>query len=282
LKGRTRTTTSLKVRRISPDGDSRRSDRVVAEEPLEIRVEGSREGTATAVSVTMRTPGHDFELAAGFLAGEGLLRSRKDLKEITYCQDGEVQEYNVVSVRYCDPEPPKVDRLERHFYTSSSCGVCGKASLESVEALGCVALPLGAPDLDPSILASLPDRMRPAQPVFQRTGGIHAAALFEPGGALLLAREDVGRHNAVDKVVGARLLAGEEVGNADCVLVVSGRVSFEIVQKAAMAGIPALVAVGAPTSLAVDLANRFRITLVGFARAGSLNVYADAGRIGGV
>lgn len=281
MKGRTRSTTSVKVRRISPEGDSRRSDRVVAEEPLEIRVEGSREGTARAVSVTMRTPGHDFELAAGFLAGEGLLNSRRDLKEITFCQDGEVQEYNVVSVRYVDPEPPEVDRLERHFYTSSSCGVCGKASLESVEALGCVALPPASPALDPTVLASLPDRMRPAQPVFQRTGGIHAAALFDPSGRLLVAMEDVGRHNAVDKVVGARLLGGDEARNAESVLVVSGRVSFEIVQKAAMAGIPALVAVGAPTSLAVDLAERFRITLVGFARAGSLNVYADAERITG-
>lgn len=268
------------MRRISGAEDVRRSDRVVSEEPLEIRVEGTAEGTRRTVSVTMRTPGHDFELAAGFLAGEGLLPSRDALRDITYCQDGEVQEYNVVSVRFATAAPPGVERLERHFYTSSACGVCGKASLEAVESLGCAPLPAGHPSLDPETLASLPDRMRDAQPVFERTGGIHAAALFDPSGDLLLAREDVGRHNAVDKVVGARLLAGEEPGNLDAVLVVSGRVSFEILQKAAMAGIPAVVAVGAPTSLAVEMARRFRITLAGFARMGSLNIYSDAGRIG--
>ena len=264
------------VRRISQDGESSRLDRVVAEEPLEIRVEGSGGAPAKSVSVTMRTPGHDFELSAGFLAGEGLLGSRRDLREITYCQDAAAQEYNVVSVRFVGAVPPGLDRLERNFYTSSACGVCGKASLEFVEALGCTALAPGTPALDPATLVSLPDRMREAQPVFDRTGGIHAAGLFNSRGDLLLVREDVGRHNAVDKIVGARLLSGEPPISGDEVLVVSGRVSFEILQKAAMARIPVVVAVGAPTSLAVDLARRFRITLVGFARNGGMNVYADA------
>ena len=279
MRGRTKTTTKTSVRRISREGESSRTDRVVTEEPLEIRVEGSKGAPAKSVSVTMRTPGNDFELAAGFLAGEGLVRSRGDLREITYCQDVDLQEYNVVSVRYAAPMPPDLDRLERNFYTSSACGVCGKASLESVEALGCDPLPSGNPILDPHVLMGLPDRMREAQPVFDRTGGIHAAGLFRSDGTVLLVREDVGRHNAVDKVVGARILSGEPEIIGDEVLVVSGRVSFEILQKAAMARIPVVVAVGAPTSLAVELARRFQITLAGFARGGGMNVYTDSGRI---
>jgi FdhD protein len=253
---------------------------VVVEEPLEIRLEhgphAARE--SRSVSVTMRTPGHDFELAAGFLHGEGILESVSALLDITYCQDEGPQEYNVVRVRLAAGTVPALDRLERNFYTSSACGVCGKASLESVEIMGCAPLQAGTPSIEPAVLASLPDRLREHQGVFAKTGGLHAAGLFDPGGNLLVAREDVGRHNAVDKVVGERLLA-RRLPAGDGILVVSGRVSFEIVQKAVMAGIPALVAVGAPSSLAIDLAERFGMTLVGFARGEGFNLYTDAGRV---
>lgn len=270
----------MKIRRFSPGASASRQDRVVVEEPLEIRLEhgppGGRE--SRSVSVTMRTPGHDFELAAGFLHGEGILSSAAAVTDITYCQDQGPQEYNVVRVRLAPGIRPDLDRLERNFYTSSACGVCGKASLESVEVMGCAPLPAGAPLLDPEMVAGLPDELREHQGVFAKTGGLHAAGLFTPAGDLLVAREDVGRHNAVDKVVGERLLA-RRLPVDQGVLVVSGRASFEIVQKAVMAGIPALVAVGAPSSLAVDLADRFGMTLIGFARSEGFNVYADAGRM---
>jgi len=270
------------VSRLTDSGLVERKDVVTVEEPLEIRVEFTRNGVleTCAVSVTMRTPGDDFELAAGFLYGEGLLRSREDLAEISYCQSDEPQAYNIVIVKlrpevFFDP-----DALSRNFYMSSSCGVCGKASLEAVEVRGCKRLPDEGLSLDPEILSGLPEKLRAQQGLFDRTGGIHAAGRFDEAGELLSVREDVGRHNAVDKVVGQAFLDAE-LPMGRTILVVSGRSSFEIMQKALAAGIPLVVAVGAPSSLAVDLARGFNMTLLGFTRSDGFNVYAGAERIAG-
>lgn len=255
-------------------------DVVAVEEPMEIRLDfpaGERR-TELPVSVTMRTPGDDFLLAAGFLFGEGIVHDRAAILDLRYCRDVTPQEFNVVTVRVRDPVDPAL--LTRNFYMTSSCGVCGKASIEAVEVQGCTTLPRGDLSLTAMTILDMPDRLREAQAVFERTGGLHAAGLFDPSGSVVDVREDVGRHNAVDKVVGAALLDGR-VPLDDHVLVVSGRASFEIVQKAAVAGIPALVAVGAPSSLAVDLADRFGLTLVGFVRGGAFNVYTGADRVEG-
>jgi FdhD protein len=225
----------------------------------------------------MRTPGSDFDLCAGFLHAEGILRTRRDLSEMTYCQDGP-QEFNVVEVRLRPGTPVDPGLFTRNFYTTSSCGVCGKASLESVEVQGCQVLPRGGLAVDGAVIPELPDRLREAQGVFERTGGLHAAGLFDAAGELQSVKEDVGRHNAVDKVLGEAFLAGG-LPLGDRLLVVSGRTSFEILQKALMAGVPVVVAVGAPSSLAVDLAHRFGLTLVGFARDGGFNVYAGEERV---
>ena len=253
---------------------------MAVEEPLEIRVETLEAGrrVSRSVSVTMRTPGHDFELAAGFLFAEGILRFRDQVREIAYCSAEEPQEYNLVSVRLREGVVLDPGLLSRNFYTSSSCGVCGKASLEAVEIKGCEPLVSGALRLEGDLVARLPEVLRGGQAAFQRTGGIHAAGLFDAGGGLRTLREDVGRHNAVDKVVGHALLEGETPLH-ERVLVVSGRTSFEIMQKALVAGIPVVVAVGAPSSLAVDMARRFNMTLVGFARGAVFNVYAGGERI---
>lgn len=250
------------------------------EEPLEIRVETVEGGRqrSRSVSVTMRTPGHDFELAAGFLYGESLLRDRDQVREIAYCRPGEPQEYNVVSVRLKEGVSVDPDLLTRNFYTSSSCGVCGKASLEALEIRGGEALPSGTLFAEAALLARLPDLLREGQEAFRRTGGLHAAGIFDAGGGLQALREDVGRHNAVDKVVGHAFLEGG-LPVRHGILVVSGRTSFEIMQKAMAAGIPMVVAVGAPSSLAVDMARRFNMTLVGFARASGFNVYAGGERV---
>jgi FdhD protein len=253
---------------------------VAVEEPLEIRVEFLRRGRRErrSVSVTMRTPGEDFELAAGFLFSEGFLSSPGQVREISYCRTEGPQEYNVVSVRLWDEVPFDPALLNRNFYTSSSCGVCGKASLEAVERKGCEPVPADTLSLDPSLVLRLPDVLRENQTAFRRTGGLHAAGLFDSGGELRLLREDVGRHNAVDKVVGGAFLDGL-LPLGDHVLTVSGRTSFEIMQKAVSAGIPVVVAVGAPSTLAVDMAKRFNMTLVGFARDGGFNIYAGGARI---
>jgi FdhD protein len=247
---------------------------------LEIRVEfGSPSSRASKnVAVTMRTPGHDFELAAGFLSSEGILSNRREVSEISYCQSEGPQEYNVVSVRLRPEVSFDPTRLERNFYTSSSCGVCGKASIESVEVKGCSPLPLGDLRLDAAAIDTLPDHLRSSQSLFDRTGGLHAAGLFGADGTLEFSREDVGRHNAVDKVVGAGFLDGG-LPFSEKILVVSGRTSFEILQKSVAAGLPMVVAVGAPSSLAVDLAREFNVTLVGFARGGGFNVYTAQERI---
>jgi len=243
---------------------------LTTEEPLEIRV--GVDGAQHSLAVTMRTPGHDFELAAGFLFSEGVIAGRKVIDRIRYCADP--QNYNVVTVDLVAGTTFDPARFSRHVYTTSSCGVCGKASLELVRASlppAAARRPVAPPPAE--FLCALPAKLREAQPVFARTGGLHAAALFNGDGKLLLLREDVGRHNAVDKLVGARLL-GDKLPAADTILLVSGRASFELVQKAVMAGIPVFAAIGAPSSLAVDLAREFGVTLVGFLREGRYNIYA--------
>ena len=249
---------------------------------MEVRLEvPGDEGTREhPVSVTMRTPGDDFELAAGFLFTEGVVTDPRAVADVRYCRDVEPQEYNVVTASLRDPGAFDAASLTRNFYVTSSCGVCGKASLESVEVMGCQAVPDGTLAIHEADLRALPARLRSAQLVFDRTGGIHAAGLFDPDGGITLVREDVGRHNAVDKVVGALVLSGGLPGSARG-LVVSGRSSFEILQKAAMAGFPMVVAVGAPSSLAVTFARRFNMTLVGFAKSDGYNVYSGDERIRG-
>jgi FdhD protein len=273
---------AVRVDRVRGGSRSAVKDRVAVEEPMEIRMDlpGPDGQVAThQVAVTMRTPGDDFELAVGFLFSEGLLEGRGDVASVTYCTGPETQEYNVVSVRLRPGASFDPALLNRNFYTTSSCGVCGKASLEAVEVRGCPVFPEGSgPTLDPEILRTLPDRLREKQGVFDRTGGLHAAALVDPEGTLQVVREDVGRHNAVDKVVGHELLEGR-LPAEDRLLLVSGRASFEILQKALTAGIPTVAAVGAPSSLAVDLARQFGMTLVGFLGPSGYNVYAGSERI---
>lgn len=262
------------------DGLERRADRVAAEEPLEIRLL-TRFGDRPllhSVAVTMRTPGHDEELAMGFLFSEGLVSSRRSITEVARCAREGEQHFNVVEVRLAPGIAFDPALLDRRFSVSSSCGVCGKASLDTLSARGLEALPLGDFTVSADSLQRLPDRLREAQDVFDSTGGLHAAGLFDADGARRCVREDVGRHNAVDKVVGWALLGGTFPLDRH-VLVVSGRASFEILQKTAAARIPVLVAVGAPSSLAVQLARRFRVTLVGFARESGFNVYSRAERL---
>lgn len=280
-----RVTERRRIVRIRDGVVSTRPDTLVAEEPLEIRLNGK------PLAITMRTPGDDFALAAGFLVSEGVLGSPEELANIVYCagatEDG-ANTYNVVDVRLAPGVPVPDIALERNVYTTSSCGLCGKASLEAVRTTARWAVedpagPVGevgdpAMRLEPEVLAGLPDRLRAAQRVFERTGGLHAAALFSPDGELLDIREDVGRHNAVDKLVGRALQQGA-LPLRDAVLMVSGRASFELAQKAVMAGIPVLAAVSAPSSLAVDLAAETGLTLVGFLRGTSMNVYAGEQRL---
>jgi FdhD protein len=224
----------------------------------------------------MRTPGGDFELAAGFLFTEGLIAGRDDVRRVSYCEDlapGE-QHYNVVTVELT--RRFDADAVRRSFVANSSCGICGKATLDDVE-VHCAPIAPG-PEVEGDAILAMPHALRRAQRVFEETGGLHAAGLFAPGGKLLALREDVGRHNAVDKIVGESLLAGD-LPLAGRVLQVSGRVGFEIVQKAARAGIPVISAVGAPSSLSVEAADRLGMTLVGFVRDERFNVYAHPERI---
>jgi FdhD protein len=268
------------VRRIQIDamrGGELRSheDLVVVEEPLEIRLARLTEpGPGRAISITMRTPGHDVELAVGFLHGEGLIRSRDDIASARICGPSS----NVVRVELAADVPLDLARLERNFYTSSSCGVCGKASLEAVNEMLPIRPVGSAIQISVGLLGTLVVRARAAQDVFRDTGGLHASSLFDVRGNLLATYEDVGRHNALDKLVGARLLEGA-LPLSECVLLLSGRASFELLQKAAAAGVPVVAAVGAPSSLAIDLAERTGILLVGFLRDESFNVYTHRERL---
>lgn len=278
----TRTTPAL-VRVLDDGRATSRSDVVVTEEPLEIRLfAGSPPGQARTIGITMRTPGADFELAAGFLHTEGVVATRRDIRRIDYCHDvaPTEQRYNVVTVHLAADVLPELSSLERYGTITSACGVCGKASVDSLERRGVVALdPSAGPRVAAATLYGLPDALRAAQSTFAVTGGLHAAGLFTVDGDLFCAREDVGRHNAVDKAVGWALLKDRQADLASAVLVVSGRAGFEIVQKAAAAGIPVVCAVSAPSSLAVQTATRFGITLVGFLRGRRANVYAAGDRV---
>ncbi len=273
-------TTGAFVRVLDGSEQATRDDLVATEEPLEIRVEAG--GEVRSVAVTMRTPGSDFELAAGFLRTEGVIGARSDVLRIASCGEGPLgpqSRLNVVTVHLAAATLPALGALERYGVVSSACGVCGKASLEALAARGVEPLPPGSPRVERETLFSLADSLREAQGSFAATGGLHAAGLFTPAGDRLCVREDVGRHNAVDKVVGWALLRGGPRARDGSVLVVSGRAGFEIVQKAAAARIPVVCAVSAPSSLAVETAAAFGITLVGFLRDRRANVYAGAERL---
>jgi len=271
-------TARVDVRRFDEASSRTRRDAVAVEEPLEIRLSVPGHGEH-AVAVTMRTPGADFELAAGFLFSEGLIHQRRDVTDLRYCTDVEPQEYNIVTAHLRRGAPFDPASLTRNFYTTSSCGVCGKASLDAVEVKGCLPLPDGGVRLAPEAIRGMPARIRERQAVFDRTGGLHAAGLFGPGGEAGSLAEDVGRHNAVDKIIGGAFLEdGLPLG--DHAMAVSGRASFEILQKALAAGVRAVVAVGAPSSLAVDLARRFNMTLIGFTKPDGFNVYTGSERVG--
>lgn len=266
----------------SKPGSTRKRDVAAVEEPLEIRIgfELAGEPAEKSISVTMRTPGRDRELAAGFLFGEGMIGGGEDLVgfERVGGEGDDASDGNILRVQVAEDVELDLGSLERHFYTTSSCGVCGKASIEALDVQNCPTLEPAEMALDPDLVCALPDRLRGAQSVFDDTGGIHAAGLFAPDGRLLDVQEDVGRHNAMDKLVGARLL-DEAIPLEQTIVVLSGRASFELLQKALMAHIPVVVAVGAPSSLAIDVAGSFGATLVGFARGGRFNVYTHGDRL---
>lgn len=252
-----------------------RADTLAVEEPLEIRIAGR------AIAVTMRTPGDDFDLVAGFAFTEGLITDPDHLVGLRYCagaDDTGRNTYNVIDLVVSDDAPPIDDGAARNFYTTSSCGVCGKASIDAVTVRSRFDLHADTVAVTPTFLSVLPGKLRDAQKVFERTGGLHAAGLFSPDAELLALREDVGRHNAVDKVIGWALRE-KRLPLTGTVLMVSGRASFELVQKAYVAGIPVLAAVSAPSSLAAEFAASVGMTLVGFLRGTSMNVYAGADRI---
>ena len=260
-------------------GATRRPDALAVEEPLEIRVGG------TPLAITMRTPGHDVELAAGFLVSEGVIARGEDFRSAIHCGGpgtagpGTENTYNVLDVTLAPHVTPPSPDLARSFYTTSSCGMCGKASIEAVETVSTYDVATDAATITARALTRLPDALRAQQAVFDKTGGLHAAALFDAATSeLLVLREDVGRHNAVDKVIGWAML-NDRLPLRGTVLQVSGRASFELVQKAVMAGIPILAAISAPSSLAVDLAEASGLTLVGFLRGESMNVYARPDRV---
>jgi FdhD protein len=261
-------------------GAERTSERdlLAVEEPLEIRLHAEVDGQRVRrpVAVTMRTPGDDQALAVGFLFTEGIVRDAGDVEEFRRCAHD--PSGNTVRVGLRAGTPVDLGRLERNFYTTSSCGVCGKASIDALRATARWPIPAGTPVVDAALVHALPARLRDAQPLFERTGGLHASALFDVEGRLLAVREDVGRHNALDKIVGAELLAGRLPAH-DRILLVSGRASFELVQKVIMAGIPILAAVGAPSSLAVELAAGAGMTLLGFVRDDRFNVYTGGERV---
>lgn len=282
-------TFETKVRRVEPGTDEREfSDVLAVEEPLEIRL-GFPDGTHKAISITMRTPGEDAELAVGFLVTEGIIKSPEQIKQIRHCglkirkgpstldRAGALNS-NTIRVDLAEGVDIDLNRLKRHFYTSSSCGVCGKSSIEALKT-GANKLPLSdSPLIDADFINSLPDALRRDQETFDKTGGLHASAVFNMDGSLDIVREDVGRHNALDKVIGRKFLDGN-LPLDDSLLLVSGRASFELVQKALMASIPVLAAVGAPSSLAVELAREFGMTLIGFVRDDRFNIYCGKQRL---
>jgi FdhD protein len=273
---------SFEIQKVEGQEGRAVDDLLVQEEPLEIRLGFGPAGhrQQKRVSVTMRTPGHDLELALGFLLGEGIVRDASEVVHLDHCRNVTKPEEvgNVVKVELAEGLRPDLERLQRNFYMTSSCGVCGKGSIEALEMMQCPVLPQAEPIWTADMIHALPDRAREAQTVFRFTGGIHAASLFSPEGKVLVSREDIGRHNAVDKVVGAVRLGKIDLG-PNALLLVSGRAGFELVQKTLMAGIPIMAAVGAPSSLAVDLAREHGLTLLGFVRNNRFNIYSGPERI---
>lgn len=259
-------TTNIRVTRVSADSCDVADDVVPIEEPLEIAAAWFADGEPRekTISVTMRTPGDDFDLAVGFLFSEGLIRSADDFESVRHWGSP-----NKVRVALQPHARIDTSKLERHFYTTSSCGVCGKTSIDALRVASCAVPP--SPPVSAEVVRSLPAALHEAQSAFHTTGGVHGAAVFDRDGRLLRVREDIGRHNAVDKVLGSFIR--ERASLADTILMVSSRGSFEIVQKAIVAGIPAVAFIGGPSSLAVDLAREFNVTLLGFVRDGRFNVY---------
>jgi FdhD protein len=274
-------TTRRQVAQVQDGFVQTRTDVLAVEEPLEIRLYPPDDAPFIQVSVTMRTPGHDFELAAGFLYTEGILRRSEQVQTISYCTDARIdreQQYNIVNVAVRPGTSFDADRLRRNFYATSSCGVCGKASIDAIHVQGIAEIPEAGPVVKSDVLYRLGDLLRRSQTIFEATGGLHAAGLFDEAGRLLAIREDVGRHNAVDKLIGHALLTGALPLHHQ-IMMISGRAGFEIVQKAAAAGVPIVAAVSAPSSLACDLARSFGMTLVGFARGNRFSIYSGAHRI---
>ena len=273
---------AVNISRVSSGQRAAQSDSVAVEEPLEIRLAFSTpDGRATrSISITMRTPGNDRELAAGFLFGESIVHKASDIASIELCGPPapDSGNHNVVRVELSPDVGVDLGRLQRHFYTTSSCGVCGKTSLDALRVIGVEPLSGSCASFGTALLTSIPEKLRSAQTTFDETGGLHAAAAFDPAGNLLVTMEDVGRHNAVDKVIGSLFLQGGLPG-AELGLMVSGRASFELTQKALVAGMPLLAAVSAPSSLAVQLASEFDLTLVGFLRGETFNIYSGQHRI---
>jgi FdhD protein len=275
-------TSSLEVERVTGDWVTPDRDEVAVEEPLEIQIGIERRGMRAirSVSVTMRTPGNDAELAIGFLFGEGILNRRSDVAGIEFPSLGAKESTNCVRIQLRAGVSLDFKQLERHFYTTSSCGICGKASLEAVQRLarGPAVCARNELRISSRMIHRLPAQLRASQEIFEHTGGLHAAALFDVRANLCSVREDVGRHNAVDKVLGAQWLE-DRMPLADRILFVSGRASFELIQKAARAGVPVFAAVGAPSSLAVELAEACGMTLLGFVRDGRFNIYSASYRL---
>ena len=269
-------TARRRVTRIADNSREIRFDTLVAEEPLEIRV-GPAGGRRPALAVTMRTPGNDFELATGFLLSEGLITGGSDVATISYCPGPDKQEFNILDVTLTSGLTPP-PQATRPFLTTSSCGLCGKASIESVRSRSVHDVAGAGLRVPAAVLCALPGRLRDAQKVFDRTGGLHAAGLFDATGRLVCLREDVGRHNAFDKVIGWAAMDGR-LPLSEHLILASGRASFELVQKALMAGLPLLAAVSAPSNLAAELAEEAGMTLVGFLRGDTMNVYAGAERV---
>ena len=265
------------IKKVNAGASTDAADMLAAEEPMEIRLEYSDRGRRVhkSISVTMRTPGNDFELAAGFLYSEGIINAAAGILSVKYTED---KQQNVVYVKLADNVKPDIARLERNFYTTSSCGVCGKASIEAVRVTCNILDTKDDLKVAAQIFYKLPHILRDHQAVFESTGGLHACALFDIDGVLLLSREDVGRHNAMDKLIGSALNTGMLPLDSH-ILMLSGRASFELMQKAAMAGIKIVAAVGAPSGLAVQLADEWGITLIGFLRGERFNIYSGSQRI---
>ena len=273
---------AIKVSKVSGDSAKSRADEVAVEEPLEIRLGFSTASgrTASSVSITMRTPGHDAELACGFLFSESIIRAASDIVKVEHCGPPapDSGNHNIIRVDLAPEVAVDLGRLQRHFYTTSSCGVCGKSSLDALRVTGAEALSNNHTRFSRKVLTAMPAALREHQRTFDQTGGLHAAAAFDSQGEIHVVHEDVGRHNAVDKVIGS-LLADNKLPASKFGLMVSGRASFELMQKALMAGMPLLAAVSAPSSLAVALANEFDVTLVGFLRGDTFNIYSAGERI---